>query len=52
MLEETQMFPASLNGVMNRAKLAGFRIGKTSPALEIDDEIQRFERGPEIRARG
>ena len=39
-LEEPQVFPTALNGVVDRTKLTSFGIGEASSALEIDVEFK------------
>jgi hypothetical protein len=48
MFEKLQVFPASLDGVMDRTTLAGLRISEAGSSLEINDELQRFGDGIEV----
>ena len=42
------MLPASLDGVLDRTGLAGFRVGKARAALEFNDELERLGDGIEV----
>ena len=49
MLEEAEVLPTALHGVVDRAQFVGFRIGEACSTLEVDDEFERFGCRIELR---
>ncbi len=47
-LEEVEVLPSALDGVVHRAGLTGFRIDETAAGFEVDDEFERLRLRIEI----